>query len=130
MTGHSSPGGALAFGLLSVFLPSEKAKGVKTLSHIRKKFTGEALRRVDVLGAVLLLVFSILVVFALEEAGFRYPWSHPVIIATMTIAVISGVTFVVWEIWVERPDDSETSRIEPIFPMGLLNGRVFAGMML
>jgi hypothetical protein len=41
--------------------------------RFRTKFSKRALERVDLLGAFLILVASVLLVFALEEGGSRYP---------------------------------------------------------
>jgi hypothetical protein len=122
----SVPGGVIAFLLLVFFLPSSKPPNIEALAHIQQKFRKDALSRVDMFGTFLLLSFSILLVFALEEAGSRFPWSSPTIIITMSLAIISGVGFVVWELWLEHLDDKQ----EPTFPLSLLRGKVLTGMML
>jgi hypothetical protein len=44
----------------------------------------------------------------------------------MTLAIISGIGFVFWELWLERLNGEQ----EPIFPLSLLKSRVLTGMML
>jgi hypothetical protein len=122
----SVPGGVIAFLLLTVFLPNSKPPDIKSVTHIRQKFKKDALARVDIFGTFLLLSFSVLLVFALEEAGSRFPWSSPTIITTITLAIISGIGFVVWELWLEHLNGKQ----EPTFPLSLLRSRVLTGMML
>ncbi|RDL42325.1 Uncharacterized protein BP5553_02304 [Venustampulla echinocandica] len=127
----NAPGGGLALLLLTFFLPSSiSATGTTDFcTHLRSKFSKAAWSRVDVLGTVLLLAFSVLLVFALEEAGSRYPWSSPVIVVTIIFATISGMAFIVWEWLVEKRGKEKRGRQEPTFPLSLLKGRVMAAMM-
>ncbi|KAF8428212.1 hypothetical protein EV426DRAFT_631497 [Tirmania nivea] len=74
----------------------------------------QAVSRIDIGGTVLSLVFSILLVFALEEGGVDFSWSSATIIATLTVSVVCFIPFVLWEEWV------------PIFPMRLSKHRVIA----
>jgi hypothetical protein len=124
--GHSAPAGALSIVLVALFLPSSIAsQDVKLVSHIRAKFTMSTLRRVDVLGVVLLLGSSVLLVFALEEAGTRYPWKSGVILYTIILAGLLGVCFIFWELSVQRFSSSQ----EPLFRPTILTGRLAAAMM-
>jgi hypothetical protein len=84
------------------------------------------MRRVDILGAVSLLAASVLLIFALESGGTRYPWSSGAVISTLVLSGLSWITFTVWEIYLERAQ----SVSEPIFPMGLLRNRQLASMTL
>ena len=94
-------------------------------AQFRTKFSKASLSRLDVVGVILLLAASILLVFALEEAGQRYSWKSAVIISTITLAGICWVSFVGWEYVV----DTSRSSQEPIFPLRLLKDRVMVGMM-
>jgi MFS family permease len=126
LTRNSAPAGVFAFVLLAVFLPSSKPPTTTSRNHFRLKFAKEALSRIDIGGTILLLSASVLLVFALEEAGSRYSWSSPTITITMTLAIICGISFVVWELLLERSDNKQ----EPTFPLSLLKDRVLTGMML
>lgn len=95
-------------------------------AYMKEKFSYHKFRRVDFLGTIFLLAFSVLLVFALEEAGTRYQWSSPVIIVTITLALISGIAFVGWEYWLEKKGGHQ----EPTFPLSLLKGRILSGMVL
>ena len=83
-------------------------------------------RRLDFLGVFLMLAASVLIVFALEEAGTRYDWGNAAIIGSIVIAAMAWGMFVGWELFIERRNKVQ----EPIFPMRLLKSRVLAGMLL
>ncbi|TVY27456.1 Efflux pump [Lachnellula hyalina] len=122
----NAPGGSISLILIALFLPSSQPTSATTLlAHIRAKFTRTTFARIDVLGTIFLLAFSVLLVFALEEAGSRYAWGSPVIIITFVISILAGTAFVGWEWWVERVAGKQ----EPTFPLSLLRDRVLACMM-
>jgi hypothetical protein len=86
-----------------------------------------------------MLVASILIVYALEEANTRFPWKSVAIILPLAISVIAWFGFVGWEIRlgkkmkaVEGGECGEGGKevAEPIFPMRLLKSRVLCGMLL
>jgi MFS family permease len=130
----NAPAGAAATVILVFSLPSDFSKSeMNFLRRLRSRFTVESFARVDTLGCLLMLGSSILVVFALEEAGSRYAWSSPAIVASLVVAGIAWIAFVGWEMWIEQKqkgDGSEGTRQEPLFPMRLLRSRVLGGMLL
>ncbi|KAE9362971.1 putative MFS multidrug transporter [Stipitochalara longipes BDJ] len=130
----NAPAGAAATAILIFFLPSDFSKAdMNVLRRLRSRFTVESFSRVDILGCLLMLCASILVVFALEEAGSRYAWSSVAIVGSLVIAGVAWIAFVSWEMWIEQKQQgtgSEGTRQEPIFPMRLLKSRVLAGMLL
>jgi len=130
----NAPAGAAATAILVFFLPSDFSKAnMNVLRRLRSRFTVQSFARVDVLGCLLMLGASILIVFALEEAGGRYAWSSAAIVASLIVAGIGWIAFVGWEMWIERKQKgagSEGTRQEPIFPMRLLRSRVLGGMLL
>jgi len=74
--------------------------------------------QMDIPGALLLLVASTLLVFALEEAGSRrYDWDSPAIIVSLVISATSCCAFIAWIFWL----DSDRSRVQikPIFPLSV-----------
>ncbi|KAF2713897.1 MFS general substrate transporter [Pleomassaria siparia CBS 279.74] len=73
-----------------------KAKDVKLV---------EELKKVDGWGTALLTMSVILVLVALSEGGAAYPWSHPTIVALMTIGVSGLVVFPFFECsrWCSHP---------------------------
>jgi hypothetical protein len=130
---NSAPAGAAATALIIFFLPTDflpsepGAHPLNLLKRFRSRFTLTAFRRLDLIGVVLMLAASILLVFALEEAGTRYAWGSVPIIVTLVVAVGCWVGFVGWEIGLER---WKGWKAEPIFPMRLLKDRILVGMLL
>ncbi|RKL27460.1 hypothetical protein BFJ72_g13047 [Fusarium proliferatum] len=78
-------------------------------------FGKDQIQRVDAIGGFLSLAWPILLVFALQEAGDGYDWNSSVIIGTLVGSVVGLVSFVAYEVWVQRQ-----SNPEPIFPIRLL----------
>ena len=74
-------------------------------SRIQSRLSMSALASVDFLGSGLLLAASVLLIFALQQAGTRvYSWSSAATISSLTISGISFVVFVVWQIYlVKKP---------------------------
>ncbi|RMZ75534.1 hypothetical protein DV738_g5436, partial [Chaetothyriales sp. CBS 135597] len=122
----NAPAGAVAILILAIFLPSSSTD-TKFISRIRARFSQASWKRVDFVGAFLLLTASVLLVFALEEAGSRYPWDSAAILSTLIIAGICWIAFPFWEHHVEA---STKSNQEPVFPMRLLKDRILFGMMV
>jgi MFS family permease len=124
----NAPGGAAALGLIIFTLPSDFSaveEGIWT--RLRNRFTISSFKRLDLIGSGLMLAASILLVFALEEAGSRYAWASGVILGTLLVSVVAWAAFVGWEILIDK---RRTMTAEPIFPMRLLKRRVVAGMLL
>ncbi len=96
------------------------------LKRLRSRFTTAAFRRLDFPGVFFMLAASILIIFALEEAGTRYPWSSAAIIGSLLIGLLSWGLFVIWELFIEKRNKVQ----EPIFPMRLLKSRVLTGILL
>jgi hypothetical protein len=83
-----------------------------------------AVAKIDFLGNLLLAVASILLVFAMQEAGsFVWSWSSPVIIGCLATAGTCWVLLCIWEYYLFR--GSSHQRIQPIFPMSLAKDRVY-----
>ncbi|KAK4192537.1 putative multidrug resistance protein [Podospora australis] len=84
--------------------------------------------KIDFIGNTLLALASILLVFAMQEAGsFVWRWNSPVIIWTLTISGVSWVLLCVWESYLFY---GTSQGIEPIFPMRLLVDRVYISTLL
>lgn len=123
----SIPGGLIALIIIVLLLPSSDAgSDLKLAKRFRQKLTKSALVRVDYFGMFLLLVSSVLLIFALEEGGTRFPWDSPAIIANMTLAMAMGLGFVGWEWFI----DGARSVQEPVFPPSILQDRLISVMML
>jgi predicted membrane channel-forming protein YqfA (hemolysin III family) len=117
----------LAFALVAIFLPaSEKSSRLSITQVVRSKIRRSNWARVDYLGIFLLLSASVLLVFALEEGGTRYPWKSAVVISTLVIAIVFFIGFGFWEVHVER----SSSKQEPVFPPSICNDRICIAMLL
>ncbi|KAF2127802.1 MFS general substrate transporter [Dothidotthia symphoricarpi CBS 119687] len=75
---------------------------------------GSKLARVDFLGATLLTLTILMLLFPLEIGGDRIPWSSPIIFLLFGTAVVCGTLFLATEAWIAR---------EPIIPLSLLRHR-------
>ncbi|KAK4178879.1 putative multidrug resistance protein [Triangularia setosa] len=85
------------------------------------------LGKVDFVGNTLLALGSILLVFALQEAGsFVWKWDSPVIIWSLAISVVCFGLFGAWEWYLYGGGEGGKVKIEGIFPVGLVKGRVYA----
>ena len=100
-----------------------------TENHLRfwQTFTRKSVKRLDFLGVFLNLAASILLVFALEEGGSRFPWSDATIIVIFVLSGITWIAFIGWEAIVGRLTDNVQ---EAIFPLRLVNDRIFVGLLL
>lgn len=84
------------------------------------------MKRLDILGAALLLVATLLLVTALEEAGIRFPWKSPFVIILLTVSGLLWIVFLAWE----RKLTRAASVQEPVFPWRFVQSRVWVGMLL
>lgn len=124
------PAGTLSALAIVLFLPAkfpnherdEKCKGFGFSSL----FSTNIFKRIDLLGAVILLVATALLVTALEEAGQLYDWKSAFVIALLTVSCIFWVCFVFWE----RMVSLESQTAEPVFPWRLMTSRIWIGMIL
>ena len=73
--------------------------------------------RIDVEGAVLLVIGVTSLLLSLVWGGVEYPWSSPMIIGLAVSGVVALVAFVVWEVG---------SAAEPILPMRLFSNSIFS----
>ncbi|THV52412.1 hypothetical protein BGAL_0080g00350 [Botrytis galanthina] len=124
------PAGTLSALAIVLFLPAkfpnherdEKYKGFGFSSL----FSTNIFKRIDLLGAVILLIATALLVTALEEAGQLYDWKSAFVIALLTVSCIFWVGFVFWE----RLVSLESQTAEPVFPWRLMTSRIWIGMIL
>lgn len=122
---YSGPGGAIALVFLSISIPFSfpypgPARFFSTL------VSEKAWRRVDFFGAFASLAASILLVFALEQAGVEYPWNSAAIIASLVLSGVGWVVFIGWE----RAVSIRNSLCEPMFPWRLACNRFVLGLLL
>ncbi|KAI1098689.1 hypothetical protein F4804DRAFT_337957 [Jackrogersella minutella] len=66
------------------------------LNHGRV-FSRQSIQRLDCLGTTLLLIATLFLVAALEEAGVDYPWKSAFVITLLTISGLGWIVFLFWE---------------------------------
>jgi MFS family permease len=95
-----------------------------------KQLTSKAtMKRVDFLGSALLLLATLSLVAAVEEAGLLLGWRSAFVI---TLLVLSGVLWILFFLW-ERHitlDHDIPGATEPVFPWRFTKNRVWLGMLL
>jgi EmrB/QacA subfamily drug resistance transporter len=72
--------------------------------------TDRVRHRIDLFGALLLVVAVSAIVFAASTAGDQFEWTSPWVLGSAAGGVVVGVLFVLYE----------THHPEPVFPLGLL----------
>lgn len=124
----SAPAGAVATLCILFFLPSHfPHRATQARPRFWQIFTRKSFQRLDLAGAFLNLAASILLVFALEEGGSRYPWNSAAIITTFVLAGVTWIAFVGWEGIVGRVTKDVQ---EAMFPLRLVKDRIFVGLLL
>lgn len=93
----------------------------KVLSTVLSK---KNFARVDFLGTTLLLLATLALVAALQEAGVKYGWKSAFVIALVCGSGILWTAFVLWE----RRVTLQESDIEPVFPWRFMTSRIWLGM--
>lgn len=79
-----------------------------------KKTNVSAWRRIDFLGAASLIVTLVLLLLGLNSGGNVVPWTHPLVLTTVSLSVISFIVF----IYIENSYASE-----PVIPVKLMLNR-------
>ncbi|KAG9201297.1 hypothetical protein G6514_005845 [Epicoccum nigrum] len=82
------------------------------------------IERVDFFGGVLLIIATLALVAALEEAGLSYGWESAFVISLLCVSVVLWIAFVFWE----RRVTLVRSVTEPVFPWRFFTSRVWLGM--
>jgi hypothetical protein len=85
-------------------------------------FFKRAISQVDWLGFVLLIAGSVMLVFALQEGGLKYPWQSSTIIASFVVAGICGIAFGIWEAILSRGISGNS--MVPVLPLRLVKNRI------
>lgn len=82
------------------------------------------IERVDFLGGGLLIIATLAMVAALEEAGLSYGWRSAFVITLLCVSAVLWVAFVFWE----RRVTLVRSITEPVFPWRFFTSRIWLGM--
>ena len=98
------------------------------VEHSRCHGTNRTLRRVDIVGSLLLLGSTVLLVVAMQEAGsLVVAWNSLLVLTCLTSAAICFALFMGWETLLSSGRYWE---IEPVFPLRLLKNRVYLSCLL
>lgn len=124
----SVPAGVIAMAMLLLATPSNfpyqfDHPGEPDKGTILSRTT---LERVDFLGVILLLTSSVLLVCALEEAGYEHRWSSSLIVSLLVFAGVLWMAFFAWERYI----DTKPIKQESVLPWALVSDRAFLGMLL
>ncbi len=95
----------LPFGLIAIYLMN------RVLSRRPSRRTSQNL---DIFGSVMLVLFTLSLLFALSWGGTRYPWTSPEILGLAGVTVLLLIVFV----WHTR------RAVNPILPLAVLRNRV------
>lgn len=126
LTAGSLPIGGLAIVLLLLAIPSQFPYHARSNRAIGNVFSPSNLKRLDFLGAALLLCGSFSLVAALLEASIRYSWSSGITIALLVFSALCWIGFFACE-WFFT---NEKRKAEPIFPWRFLYHRPWMGMLM
>ncbi|KAM7213961.1 Major facilitator superfamily domain containing protein [Rhypophila decipiens] len=122
----NGPGGVIAFSLLFFSIPFSFPYEGDSPQFFKTLVAQQSWRRIDIFGVISLLAASILLVFALQQAGTANAWNSGPIISAF---VISGVLWVVWFAW-QRRLSLAGGICEPVFPWRLACNRFVLGLLL
>jgi hypothetical protein len=84
-------------------------------------------KRLDILGAALLLAAALLLTTGLLEGGVQWEWKSAQSIAILVISGILWIAFFWWERLVTLKEDWKQ---EPMFPWRFLDNRQWMGVLL
>jgi predicted MFS family arabinose efflux permease len=85
-----------------------------TTSLLRNLPRYERPHRLDVVGAVLVVLASVAFMLALNIAGVRYPWTSPPVLTLIAVALVMGVLFVL----------RLATAPEPLIPISILQNPI------
>ncbi|BCS18428.1 uncharacterized protein APUU_11256S [Aspergillus puulaauensis] len=129
------PAGAFAWLILFIYMPSSypdirpsQSEAKPLHSKINTFLENQKIffRRVDFLGAFLVLAASMFLIAALQEGNLEYEWSSALIVSFIVVSGVLWVAFLAWEWLVSRHD----WKIQPMLPWRLAQNRVFVGVAL
>ncbi|KAH7128161.1 MFS multidrug transporter-like protein [Dendryphion nanum] len=88
--------------------------------------TRRKMEKLDFIGAILLLLASLSLTAAFEEAGLQFPWNSAYVITLLTV---SGFLWIVLLLW-ERRITPERSPVEPVLPWRFMTNRAMLSLLL
>lgn len=124
----SVPVGAVTGLIFFLALPKDSRHHIasKDAQPEAKLLMQSIAKRIDFLGAFLILGGSVFLVAALENAGLRYPWKSGLVAGML---VVSGVLLVLF-LLLERKITRYNGVREPVLPWRFLQSRISLGLFL
>lgn len=92
----------------------------------RKFFSKAVLKRVDVLGTILVLLATLSLTAGFEEAGSQFPWKSPYVITLLTVSGLLCIGLITWE----RSVTLANRTMEPVLPWRFLTNHRMVGLLL
>lgn len=88
--------------------------------------TTETRRRLDFAGAALLLLATLSLTAAFEEAGSQFAWRSAYVIALLVVSGFLWIALILWERFITM----KASVMEPVLPWRFLENRAMVSLML
>lgn len=126
---NSLPAGALLIATFLLGMPGKfphHASAPSPRQGEKHVFSSASMAKLDILGACLLLIGSLLLTTALLETSTRFSWSSA---ATISLLILSGLSWVCFFVWEWHITVTE-SKQEPIFPWRFVYDPAWMGMLL
>ncbi|KAI9650305.1 hypothetical protein NHQ30_000318 [Ciborinia camelliae] len=121
------PIGVCVLALITMVMPAKfPYHGAENSKPTEEKFR-LLLKRIDFIGAILLLGGSVFLVTALLEASAAFAWSSGTIIALL---VLSGVAWIAFFAWEYHLSGRQNTTQEPIFPWQFLQNHIWIGVLM
>ncbi|KAF9893068.1 hypothetical protein FE257_012479 [Aspergillus nanangensis] len=125
------PSGAASWCLIWFFIPtgfpnypSEGAASQSTAFYDQAWTKARSfLRRVDIIGVIILLTASSFAIAALQEGNYGHSWKSGLVISLLVISGICWILFPLWERFLSR----SSLTFEPVLPWRLMFNRTFLG---
>lgn len=123
------PIGAFAFVLAIVGIPNGfpyQNQPSRQPPKFRDVISKTTLDRLDIPGAVLLVLATLSLTAGFEEAGSQFPWKSAYVISLLTISGVLWILLIAWERYVTL----NSSIREPVLPWTFLTNRIMVGVLL
>ena len=117
----SVPGGVLAIALVAISLPVNFPYHDSQLPR-----ESLSLRRIDFLGALLLLAAMTLHITGFQQAANLYEWTSAGVLAPLLVSAFFWATFLTSQWYVAKPQ----RQLDPVFPWRFCQNRLVMGIIV
>lgn len=98
----------------------------KAFKQLLSKVT---IKKVDFVGGALLLLATLSLTAAVEEAGLSHGWRSAFVVALLVVSGVLWILILFWERHITQKSNA-SGFIEPVFPWRFAESRIFMGMLL